>query len=961
MIFEKQEYQQNCINNIITLLEDFDFKNPSASSLKESLSKFYKTQSLPLQTLSNKLNIDILMETGTGKTFTYLNLIFELHKNYKQNKFIIFVPRKAIVESIKQNINLTKDYFYNEYKKHLNTYIYSDSKSQSNIISHYIKNEDELSVLILTNSAIDKKYNILNQVSESLFNTKSIFENIANLKPISIIDEPHLLKGEAFNRYFSKLNSLYFRFGATFPKEDSYKLSNLAYALDSMEAFNSYLVKQVFVHTLFEDDFSPKVLNIESKLKRVKFAYYIDNVEYAKFVGLNEDLGKTLSYPELNGVEILKITSKEVVLSNEKEPLKPITENYILGQKQISHLLSKSIDLHFKKERELFKQGIKALSLYFIPSIADFRGDKAFIKEKFENLYKQKRDEILKQELDSKYRAYLLKDFDSNGNLCVAQGYFSGDGKNTEEKETQGVKLILEEKEKLLSFDTPLRFIFSVWALQEGWDNPNIFTLTKLASSSSDTSRHQQIGRGLRLCVNNEGKRITHSFCESDDEKFFRYNALDVLVSNNEVSFIEGLQKEIEESSFSSDGEYISRESLEKLGLNDDQCSRLFTHLGNLKILEFDEVKSKYKIIAPFDKAWQDETIKSFLGDKLESLVRALTPNKHKAINNANKKPQKIKIKQNLAYEFKELWEKINYKAKIVYKDIDEQKLLDSIKYQFDSQEIKKEQIFIQSKKYDSKTNRIIILDEQELSYNVLQNTTINDNILQNLISFAKDSAFPLKLILEIYNVCNKQYFANNPKLALETLKIIIKEELHKNLITSISYDFIKTEISNNDLLFEPDGTPKPEIDKNKLGRFPDELGTSETPADNYLFESLAYDSEIEKETILNYQEKVNNTTIKVFAKIPKLSIPTPYKTYNPDFAYLLENSEGKKIFFVCETKGYERVEEIAQEERQKIKYAKKFFNLLQNYLGDEVKVIFKARLENKSLLELLSEELKGV
>ena len=252
MIFEKQDYQQNCLGNIIKILQDFDFKKQE--NLKECLETFYKTAPLPIQNISNKLNLDILMETGTGKTFTYLNLIFELNKRFKQNKFIIFVPRKAILESVKQNITLTKDYFHSEYNKHLKAYTYTDSKSQSLIINHYIKNEDELSVLILTNSAIDKKDNILNKNNENLFNTQSIFENIAALKPISIIDEPHLLKGEAFNKYFSKLNSLYFRFGATFPKEAEYELSNVAYCLDSICAFRSYLVKQICVHTLVQDN-----------------------------------------------------------------------------------------------------------------------------------------------------------------------------------------------------------------------------------------------------------------------------------------------------------------------------------------------------------------------------------------------------------------------------------------------------------------------------------------------------------------------------------------------------------------------------------------------------------------------------------------------------------------------------------------------------------------------------------
>ena len=291
MIFERQDYQQECIGNIISVLEDFDFDTHNAENLKNCLNKFYTTHTMPLKNLSNKLNLDILMETGTGKTFTYLNLIFELHRNFKQNKFIIFVPRKAILESAKQNIKLTKDYFYTQYNKHLKAYVYSDTKSQSAIINHYVKNTDELSVLILTNSAIDKKDNILDRSSEALFNVESIFTNIANLKPISIIDEPHLLKGEAFNKYFSQINSLYFRFGATFPKEKEYELSNIVYCLDSMSAFNNYLVKQIHTHTIIQDNDNPYLIRANSKERYAMFSCFVNGVEKQKRINLNQDLG----------------------------------------------------------------------------------------------------------------------------------------------------------------------------------------------------------------------------------------------------------------------------------------------------------------------------------------------------------------------------------------------------------------------------------------------------------------------------------------------------------------------------------------------------------------------------------------------------------------------------------------------------------------------------------------------
>ncbi|MFA4813831.1 DEAD/DEAH box helicase family protein, partial [Helicobacter pylori] len=520
-----------CINNIITLLDGFDFKRHDALNLKNCLNQFHAACEIPVKNLSGKLNVDVLMETGTGKTFTYLNLIFALHKAYGQNKFIIFVPRKAILESVKQNIRLTKDYFYLEFKRHLKTYTYEGVKSPSNIINHYIKYQDELSVLLLTNSAIDKEGNILNKNSENLFNTKSIFENIADLKPISIIDEPHLLKGEAFGKYFSKIGTLYFRFGATFAKEKEHALSNVAFCLDSISAFRNYLVKQIRIHSVMQDVQSPFLLNADSK--SAKIAFYKADILKQITLSKGEDLGKINA--SFNGVSLVKTTKDKAYLSNGATLEKA---SYKLTQDEISTLLEKAIDLHFEKEAFLFDQDIKALSLFFIPKIEDFRSIQGkgtpFIKTEFERLYKLKRSSILtKENLSPSYREYLKRDFDESGNLRVHQGYFSGDsialnkGKKESSKENieaNDIKMILSEKEKLLSFQTPLRFIFSVWALQEGWDNPNIFTLIKLANSTSETSRHQQVGRGLRIAINQEGKRVTHGFLKGNDNAFYKIN-----------------------------------------------------------------------------------------------------------------------------------------------------------------------------------------------------------------------------------------------------------------------------------------------------------------------------------------------------------------------------------------------------------------------------------------------------
>lgn len=964
MIFERQEYQQNCIDNIKEILSNFDFTKQD--NLKECLQDFYKRTPMPIHNISDKLRLDILMETGTGKTFTYLNLIFELHKHFKQNKFIIFVPRKAILESVKQNIKLTKDYFYSEYKKHLKSYIYTDSKSQSQIINHYIKNTDELSVLILTNSAIDKKDNLLNKNNENLFNTKSVFENIAALKPISIIDEPHLLKGEAFNRYFSKLNSLYFRFGATFPKESEYALSNVAYCLDSITAFREYLVKQIRVHTLIQNNTAPFLIAINTaKPKSATFSFFNNGIEKRTMILQNNSLAPLDS--SFQSISLVNVNKDKAYLSNGE--VIESKKSYKLSQDEITSLLQKAIALHFEKEEALFKQNIKALSLFFIPEIKDFRGENPFIKNTFERLYKQKRQEILQKNLDENYRAYLQKDFDENGNLRVHQGYFSGDSNLTSKKkesnketlEANDIKLILQEKEKLLSFSTPLRFIFSVWALQEGWDNPNIFTLAKLAHSSSDVSRHQQVGRGLRICVNNEGKRITHKFLKSSENEFFAINYLDMLVSSEERGFIEGLQKEIMDSSFALDAKFITREKLEALGLDDSQINRLLIVLEDLHLVEFDKSSNIYTITAPIYESIKDnESLKNLLQDKFECVLEAFkaTSTAQNQVENANTPKEKVTIKSNLAQEFKDLWHTINQKSILIYKDIKQDSLVQSIAHIFNQTQIPKESVRFESKIYDTKSNKIITKDLQEIRTKDYAKSLEKD-FKSLALDFAKEYKIPLPFLLELLNKLEKQNFTNSPKAAFEALKNIYKEELHKNLLLSVGYEFIQS-YSNNSLLYDENGTPKENIEAQKLGKFIAKDSSKSTPLDppsNYLFDKVIYDSHIEKEVITNDPQTIDNKSIIVFAKLPKFSIPTPFKQYEPDFAYLLQDENGQKIFFICETKGYDDERQIPELERKKIDYAKRFFKSLQASLKDEnIKVLYSTRINKQDLLASLKE-----
>lgn len=964
MIFEKQEYQKKCINNITALLKEFDFKEHRIGNLKECFEQFYKEFPQPIQQFSNKRNIDILMETGTGKTFTYLNLIFELHKNYKQNKFIIFVPRKAILESVRQNIELTKDYFCAEYQKHLKPYYYTDSKSQSLIINHYIKNEDELSVLILTNSAIDKKENLLHKNNEKVldgFDNKSVFESIVALKPIAIIDEPHLLKGKAFNGNFSKLNTLYFRFGATFPKEDGFELSNMVYSLDSICAFREYLVKQIRVHSLgsYGESVFLTSVNGKGKSKQACFSYYRNGVQRQEIIKIGDSLSSHNNAILTNLKDNKAYFNDNTIIGKE--------ESYTLDEDDMRELLRCAITQHFEKEEKLFKRGIKALSLFFIPSINDFRGDDARIKKEFEKIYKEKREEVLNKSLSKAYREYLEKDFNEDGELCVHQGYFSGDSNsinkknesNKENLEANDIRLILKDKEKLLSFDSSLRFIFSVWALQEGWDNPNIFTLTKL-SHTQDISTHQQVGRGLRLCVNRDGKRITHSFLKGNDEDFYAINCVDIIVSARELNFIERLQNEIDTSSYTFNGKTFTLVELENLLKNQNLAMRVIISLEDRGLIRTQANTKMYDILAPLYEALQDdEALKGLLKNQYPLLLNYFKgdrKNREEQIKDANQQGDLIEIKPNLAKDFKELWDTINKQASIVYKDIHDEYLVQIIADNFNRLKIEKEQICLETKVFDPKENKIIIQDSKVIASKDYSED-FERNISTQLLEFARDEKIPLRFLLQIYNKLNKDMFSNSPKTSFSQLKHIIKESLHANLLQVIGYNFTDDIFTPSYAHLVENGKMRTSVTRSVLGQY---ISTKD-PASHYLYKRIAYDSKIEEYIAKEQQDKVDGKCIKVFAKLPKFRIPTPYKEYEPDFAYFLEGENGLKIFFVCESKGYDNVLQIPENEQKKIEYAEIFFKCLQEHLKDKnIQIIFNKRINKQTLLNSLEEAIKN-
>lgn len=958
MLFERQVYQDECVHNIMKVLEPTNNLS-DLSRLKEGIKSLHSEKGIPITTIQDECRLDVLMETGTGKTFTYLETMYEMNKHYGINKFVIFVPRLAIRAGIVQNIELTSDYFFQEYGKRMEKYTYEGNLSS---VDSYLRNERELSVLILTSASIasrnsngNENIRVLTRKNESpLFPNLSSLEAINKLRPVVFIDEPHLLTGDSFVRAYKEhfSDSLLIRFGATYPTEESNQLSNVVYVLDSITSLRSHLVKKIRVSSFSNSGFTVRFSKIINS-QEVEITYPEENGKKTVRVRLGEDIGARTGDGDYANLHITKIKKKDgkIYLSDHSYVN---VSHCAFTDETIREMVKDTISKHFEKERLFFPRGIKVLSLFFIPNINDFRGSNPRIKKIFEEEYQAQRKEILAGKIDEKYRNYLEKDFTGDGELRVHDGYFSGDNER-DEKIAENIDKILKDKTTLLSTAEPLRFIFSVWALQEGWDNPNVFNICKLSAASKDTSRRQQVGRGLRIAVDTNGIRQTLKTCEENDTGFYDINMLDMIVSGLEGDFVKDIQDEIMSNSYVFGGNRISFEMITKSStLNQNEARKLIDFLESKEVIEFSEEADAWVI--------QNTSLYDFIRENKDSLPDILTPKYDEIlkmfegagsfIEDGNKKAEEIKIHQEHLKEFKELWETINRKAKIIYKDIEEERLIETISKKFNKEEIQQVSIIKKENVYHHERGEWGEIEAK--TDEVLDSVTFfNEQDSRNrfLFNFARKSKLPMPFLMRLFAKLKQSNIENDPNKAERLLLRIISDEIHRSVVESVGYEFDGTvSIESQSIFYDEDGKPRKTIKGSLLGRFPSE----KSPAEHYLYDKIRFDSNIEECEAIEAVKEVNRNEIRVFAKLPRISIPTPYRRYNPDFAYYLHTKEEKKIFFVVETKGYDSENDIPADEKRNISYAKKFFQQLDKEVGKNIKVIFKQRINEQNLSELL-------
>jgi type III restriction enzyme len=966
--YEIQSYQEDCVTNITSLFESLRQK----VNFGEVLTAHHKKNKYNFPVQDTK-NIDIMMETGTGKTFTFIKTIFELSKHFGYKKFIVLIPTVPIREGTKTNLEDTKDYFKsfyaNEKEKEIETFVYEGGNISA--VRQFI-GTSHLSVLVMTPSSFSHKDNILNRPLEKDINTPELFVNnqeppksylecLKRLKPIVIMDEPHRFEGNAFKTYFEGFENYFLRFGATFPKKkDSLPLSNVAYVLDSISSFRQSLVKKIVVYTQDVVENTDTLIGIE-KVGTVNKAIVstLTNGIIAR-----RELGVGAVF---NGKSIKKINKDSIVLAD--DTIEKV--DYSLSDESLRAMIEKTIKIHFEKEKGLFEQGIKALTLFFMESNTSlFRGSNPKIKNFFEEEYRKQWLMVNGQlSNDDAYKKYIENDFDENGHLQVHKGYFSGDKGNADEKVKAGVDEILKDKKKLLSFESPTRFIFSIWALQEGWDNPNVFTICKLSNQGSEISKLQQIGRGLRICVNQNLQRNTLKNLNDDQEAFWKINNLDVVVSSKEHGFVEAIQNEILSNSFLISETFTEQELIktlkEKSGFDDDTVVTLVDDiLKDKKMIVRKAIVDGQKIYEKspeFSAILKEQNLPEEQVKAIESLFATDT---NTYVQKAEKKKEKKKvfIKATHLQEFQNLWNTINKNAFYVLDTMSEEKenqLIQNIKTEIESLNI--EEILLQTIRAELKVNKI---GEQHAITEKLTDTVSYKSkvdYLELVRTLSNNTKTPLSFVVKIFNALSDDFktkmLCNNPEQAQREISEIINKNLIAMLKANIKYDGINgTGLPN---VFKTDVSTgstqgKTYLDTGSVGKFQKDITGDFNLKTKWVFEEvIEYDSDFELEIV---EQDPDIDSIEIFGKLPRLKIKTPLGDYNPDFCYAIKSTEGNKIFLVVEAKGYKSSTAIPVDEKGKIDFAKKYFKALgEHYKDQNIKISFKERINKTQLAALIN------
>lgn len=888
--------------------------------------------------------LDISMETGTGKTYTYTKMMFELQKNLGVSKFIVVVPTLSIKAGTVNFLRAkaTKEHFRQEYGCEIKSYVVESKKSNKKkkeympqAVSQFVEANSfgakSIHVLIINAGMINSE-TMSKAFDVNLFDKYNTpFGAIASVKPFTIVDEPH--KFATANKSWKnieKFGSQYIiRYGATFNGD----FKNLLYKLSAVDAFNNNLVKGVVAHVEEFKDGKGIGLTLKSTDgKEATFELNENGKKSSHKLITKASLSKV--HEAMQGVSIESMNKTKVILSNGLELSKNATINpYSYDISLQDKMIERAVQKHFELERKLLTREvkIKPLTLFFIDDIEGYRDGNALagsLKSKFEAIAKGHIEKLLKTESNAFYKSYLKK---SLKDLSLMHGgYFSKDNSEKDEKIEKEINEILHDKESLLSLDNVRRFIFSKWTLREGWDNPNVFQICKLRSSGSVTSKLQEVGRGLRLPVNEYMSRVK-------DETF----DLHYYVDFTEKDFVSSLVEEINEKS----GTLNELEAPEKL--DDEIIKKIREHyyLSEDEVLEELDTLGAIKRNNDFKEGGYEATKALFP----KAFEHGLQKGK---IRRADEENNKARLRAGNYSELKELWESINQKVVLEYKIESEEQFKSLLKgYFLDNKECFEPQgVKTKTAKLEFEDSVAFYREIESIEDKILAVATMSYKafLLELSAVLAVNMMTLHQLFVEIQDVLDMNLYRN-----MQTIRAVrrgFNQYLLDNAIDKFSIGYKK--ISNSihpTKLTNANGEPRTYINASDVGVKFEEGKTQE----KYLFEEMFYDSELEKE---NIEKEIEEVT--VFTKIPKNSIRIPVAgggTYSPDFAYVVKRKDGEKTLnLIVETKDVNAERDLRGEEKQKIKHAESMFA----HLSSSIDVKFETQLKGKAMSAIMRDVL---
>jgi type III restriction enzyme len=943
---------ENGIGNRLELDEEEILKNLQEVQLRNGLpqTKFLK---------AGEYDFDIEMETGTGKTYVYLRTILELNRNYGFSKFIIVVPSIAIKEGVYKSLQITEDHFKELYDNTIYNYFIYDSSNLEQVRSFAVSDNIEIMVINIdafrrsfTDPSKETKANIIHRTNDRLNGMRPI-ELIQETRPFVIIDEPQSVdttpKAKEAIKSLNPLCTL--RYSATHVERH-----NLVYKLDAVDSYNLGLVKQIEVAGFATKDYHNKaylkLLSVNNKKSPITARIEMDVKNrngvvkrqavivkrgddlYEKSKGRDVYEGYIVSeiYCE-EGNEYVAFTSKPDILRIGK-PIGDVDDLAIKEQQ-----IRKTIEEHLNKELVLNKLGIKVLSLFFIDRVANYRyydEDGNPQKGIYAQLFEKHYNDLIRQ---PKYNT-LFKDIDiDTAAEEVHNGYFSADRKGVL-KDTSGstladedaYNLIMKDKERLLSFDTKLRFIFSHSALREGWDNPNVFQICTLNETRSEVKKRQEIGRGLRLCVNQDGER----------QHGFSVNTLTVMANESYEEFAEALQKEYE------------TESGIRFGIVE---THLFANIpvkqedGSIKYLGQEASEAIFKEF--IDNGYIDETGK--VQEKLHTAIKdnkLIVSEEYKDVkteitalarkvcsglnirNNSDKRTIKLNKQVYLDPEFKNLWDRIKYKTTYSV-DFDSEKLIDECCKEMQYSLFVSSPKLIYTKAGIDISAGGVTAEESDRYAVALDN---QQEILPDIIAYLQNETnLTRKTIVEILLKSKTLHlFKKNPQRYMEQVAQIITAKMRHMIVDGIKYTKIGDDEYYAQELFATE----------ELTGY---LYKNMIESKKSVYEYVVYDSANEESFAKSFE---NNKSVKLYAKLPSwFKIPTPLGSYNPDWAVLIEADGKDKLYFVLETKADTMFDALRPTERSKIICGRKHFEALGNEVAFEDIDSFEELIEDKVLV----------